>query len=123
MSGIESYPNVNFHRDLNFRCMCGVEMMKCISTTIKKVHMDAILSGLKTIEYKGSKAFWRLRLKPLMFCDFDEDIYINFLCGRKSYKFEVIDIRYVESWKRMKIDENLFCFWFEIHLGGQIDGE
>lgn len=90
--------------------------MKRISTTIKRVWMDKILSGEKTIEYKGAIPHWRARLHKFLYCG--EDIQITFLCGRKPYRFEVLKIFYYEG-DRI-IDGTLHRAFYEIHLGEQI---
>ena len=96
---------------------CGWETKtKWVSTTIKRKWMDKILSGEKTIEYKGATEFWNTRLNKLLYCG--EEISINFLCGRVSYKFKVIRIFYYDNDR--VIDGVLHKGFFEIHLGEQI---
>ena len=93
--------------------------MKWISTTIKRKHLDKILSEEKTIEFKGATPFWMKRLDKLML--YDGDIAINFLCGRESYKFRVEKILYCVG--RRVIDGILHDEFYEIHLGEQITKE
>ena len=109
--------------------------MKWISTTIKKEYMILILAGVKTSEYKGKSKFWNKRIMNLkdslkykslihsgcieMYCA--EDIGINFLCGRKSYKFRVIGI--LDHHHPMKIDNKQFSEFWEIQLGKRLDGD
>lgn len=90
--------------------------MKNISTTIKKKWLDKILSGDKTIEYKGDTPFWRKRLDKLLYCG--EDVVITFLCGRKSYKFKVEKI-FLFIGERV-IEGTCYNAFYEIHLGEQI---
>lgn len=88
-----------------------------ISTTIKKVWLDKILSGEKKIEYKDNTEWWRARLGNIDDLDIDEGVGINFLCGRKHYKFMVTAIHLVISGTPKDIDGNECFTWYEIHLG------
>lgn len=85
-----------------------------ISTTIKKVYMDQILSGKKTVEYKGLSEFWKSRLQKLTDRD---NLAINFLCGQASYKYAVKKVVQVTSNTGMDIDGTMCHSWYEIHLG------
>ena len=90
--------------------------MKNISTTIKRKWLDQILSGIKTVEYKGATPFWRKRLNKLLYCG--EDVVITFLCGRVAYKFKVVKIFYYEGSR--VIEGTCYNAFYEIHLGEQI---
>lgn len=111
---------------LNNSCYFSVDsngggLMRYISTTIKKVWLEQILSGEKVIEFKGATDFWIKRLMPML--EGSDRIIINFLCGRKSFKFTVLNVCHVRSRRPFKIDEVYFYEWFEIHIGGVIYGE
>lgn len=112
--------------------------MKWISTIIKKKWMDKILSGEKTSEYKVSSNFWGKRIENLADnLTFDrtsdpnhhrfiaKDISINFLCGRKSYKYKVTEI--IRHFTPMMIDGVSCNKYIEIKLGDSFvvssDGE
>lgn len=92
--------------------------MKWISTTIKKKWMVKILSGEKTIEYKGATDFWRPRLDKIMINHSDKEIGINFLYGRVPYKYKVENIYYYYGDR--VIDGVLHHGFYEIHLGDRI---
>ena len=93
--------------------------MKNISTTIKRKWLDQILSGIKTVEYKGATPFWRARLDKLRYTD--EPRVITFLCGRESYKFKVKGVYLVGQFK--VIEGTGYRHYYEIHLGEQIQKE
>lgn len=90
-----------------------------ISTTIKKIYMDKILSGEKTSEYKANTPFWNKRLIKYINRLTDEDpLIITFLCGQKSYKYYVKDVICVPL--PMVIDgKKVDCYW-EIQLGKKV---
>ena len=91
--------------------------MKRISTTIKRVWMDKILSGEKTSEFKGATPFWDKRLKPLLYCG--EEIIITFLCGKQPYWFRVRNVFYYDHPRTINGTEHRA--FYEIALGEQID--
>jgi len=95
--------------------------MKKITTTIKKEYLDKILSGEKTIEYKGNTEFWSTRLDKLMLIQ--DKVIINFICGRKSYKFEVWRIERQEDFNGFIINNKSYNSYFKIYLGNRITGE
>jgi len=90
--------------------------MRWISTTIKRKWLDKILSGEKEQEYKGATEFWNKRLTKILECG--EEIGINFLCGRESYKFEVMDINHYYGMR--EIDGTEYESFYEIRLGKPI---
>jgi len=96
--------------------------MKWISTTIKRKWMDKILSGEKRVEFKGMTDFWKTRLLPL--CG-RGDVAINFLCGRESYKYNVLVVEGffddLDDGAYKDIDGVRYNEWFEITLGGRIE--
>lgn len=94
---------------------------KWISTTIKRIHLDPILSGEKTIEYKVASPFWEKRLKKHMgYHGRESNIGINFLCGRESVKYKVFMLTRMHDKKPMDVDGVLVNTWYEIHLGERI---
>lgn len=93
--------------------------MRYISTTIKKVWLDKILSGEKKIELKPGTDFWKKRLMPML--EGSDRIILSLLCGRKAYKFSVMNVCYVQSRRPLKIDVPYYYSWFEIHLGELIE--
>ena len=95
---------------------CG-DIMKTISTTIKKKYMDKILSGEKISELKNANKFWKKRIMPIY--KSGEESIINFLCGKKSYHFEIICILYHDRIE-CEIDGKLCYEWFEILIGNRI---
>lgn len=101
-----------------------------ISTTIKKKFMDLILSGLKKSEYKGYTGFWNKRINNLLpnlkqgtvqirtihyNC---VNVKINFLCGQKSYKYNVLSITLHNS--PLRIDGEIHGSYWQISLGARI---
>ena len=95
--------------------------MYCISTTIKKKWMEQILSGAKTSELKDDTMFWydRLNKARLKLHRDAEQVHINFLCGRKSYRFAVTNIDYFHN-HFLVIDGKECASYWEIHLGEQL---
>lgn len=93
--------------------------MKQISTTIKRKYMNKIMEGTKKIEYKADIKFWNVRLSKLVDVD-DDMIIINFLCGRKSYKYYVIEIKRCFSLDGIIFNDKFHYWWWEIHLGPRI---
>jgi len=94
--------------------------MKWISTTIKRHWLNQILKGKKT-ELKVATDFWRKRLEPLMG---ETDVAINFLCGRETAKYRVVDISYNKRGLKFPpkiIDGTPTYAWFEIELGERIE--
>jgi hypothetical protein len=92
--------------------------MKWVSTTIKKVWMDEILAGRKCIEYKDRSEYWKKRLEDLAYNVGTHTGHgINFLCGRKSYKFRIDRIEM--KCGAMIIDNKPSNSWYEIHIGLQ----
>ena len=93
--------------------------MKWISTTIKRVWLDKILSGEKTSEFKVASDFWMKRLTCGHYAP--GELGINFLCGRKAVKYNVTRIVF---WgmpgQRMNIDGKVVKEWYEIVLGERI---
>ena len=92
--------------------------MKKITTTIKQEYMDKILNGTKKVEYKKAKDFWNKRLEKLIN---EENVIINFVCGKRFYKYKVIKIIKINSSKIID-DETVLNYW-EIHIGNRITGE
>ena len=93
-----------------------------ISTTIKKKYMDKILSLEKVIESKGATDFWIKRLsKARELLRKNKTVGINFLCGRKSYKFKVNEIYLVDSNTLLcRVDDQYFRNIYNIYLGERI---
>lgn len=69
--------------------------IKWISTTIKKQYYEKIKDGTKKREYKEYSEYWIKRLEPLIKIQNQEDIGINFLCGRDFHKRWVLYLQYV----------------------------
>jgi len=92
-----------------------------ISTTIKGLWMDKILSGEKTSEYKGNSDFWWKRLTKFIGHRFDkEPVFITFLRGRMSYKYRVKCVLFYPVPK--EIDGVVYdCYW-EIRLSHSTQG-
>lgn len=91
--------------------------MDKISTTIKKKYMSRILRGKKKTELKGAIDYWKRRLHKL--CgSHNGDLEINFLCGRTSYKFDVLAVTFYKADKI--IDETFYDGYYEIKLGERI---
>lgn len=87
-----------------------------LSTTIKKVWMDKILSGEKKVEYKGATDYWKKRI-----CWPNCPTEINFLCGQKSYRYKIPRIvQCVDALHPKDIDGVLFSEWYEIELGERV---
>ena len=99
--------------------------MKWLSTTIKKEYMMLILAGVKRSEFKGNSEYWNKRItnlkdnlkynrsSPPNYEWFDaKDVSINFLCGRKSYKYEVFAI--LRHHTPMEIDGVYYPRFWEI---------
>lgn len=104
------------------------EAIKLISTTIKREYMDLILKGEKKVEYKAPNEYWikRLGIRHLILGlnppKEKEHKVINFLCGRKSYKYKINKITLDKT-----PDELIGWFHsskcFHIHLGDRIGGD
>jgi len=97
--------------------------MLCISTTIKKKWMDKILSGEKTSELKADSPYWNKRINNIIRHKLNEmgytKVIINFLCGQKSYKYEVLAIhKNIDS--GINIDGIFHKRYWEIELGGRL---
>lgn len=90
-----------------------------LSTTIKRVYLDAIRSGDKTIEYKAASDWWRDRLgKAQAALKTGGRVSITFVCGRDNVdKYNVPRIELKQSAAGMNIDGNTVYEWYEIHLG------
>jgi len=91
-----------------------------ISTTIKKIWMDKILSGEKTSEFKVASVFWIKRLTGarIVLDQLQQPVRINFLCGQIAYKFIVKEILFHN--KPMVIDGVKTQMYYEIKLGQQL---
>lgn len=101
------------------------EIEKWISTTIKKKYMDKILEGKKTIEYKKASEYWEKRLNKYREYGREDysDVGINFLCGQKSYKFEVKNVSLWYHTDGLEIDGEMVRHVFHIVLGKRLDTE
>jgi hypothetical protein len=89
--------------------------MKFLTTTIKRCYMDLILSGKKTIEYKGYIDHWKKRIdKILKDPGYPADYGINFLCGQIAYKYKITKIVLVDSPK--EIAGTTYPKHYEIHF-------
>ena len=79
-----------------------------MSTTIKRVYMDQILSGEKKVEYKENTPYWQDRIKG-------GASIINFLCGQKFYKYRIVRIRCIKTPKRIRfLIKTSYCFAIEL---------
>ena len=99
-----------------------------ISTTIKRMYMDKILSGEKTVEYKSLIPYWDRRvgkfLHKALFANSNPPTLpkgINFLCGRKSYKFKITMIRIEATSPDIPTDVVSTGGCYAIHLGERIE--
>ena len=81
--------------------------------------MDKILSMQKRVEYKEYSEFWQKRLDPLLRC-YDK-ICINFLCGQKSYKFEVMYLERIKVQWAIDIDGKICHEYYAIYIGEKIN--
>lgn len=88
-----------------------------LSTTIKKKWMDKILSGEKTSETKVASQYWNNRINKIIETPLKLD-GINFLCGQKCYKYEILDIIWHND--ATEIDGFPTQYWWEIVLGKRI---
>ncbi len=79
--------------------------------------MDKILSGEKTSETKVASEYWNKRIANVL-----KDVWslegINFLCGQKSYKYEVADVVWHND--ETELDGFPTQYWWEIKLGERI---
>ncbi len=97
--------------------------MKWISTTIKKIYLDKILTGEKRIERKVGNEFWEPRLtKALHELACGREVGLNLLCSQKNHKFKVKEIEKIvlPTGMRKEIDGVKTQIWFEIHIGDEI---
>ena len=79
-----------------------------LSTTIKKVFMDRILSGEKKVEYKENTRYWQDRIKG-------DATVINFLCGQKFYKYKINRIRCIKTPRGVRtVIKTSYCFAIEL---------
>lgn len=94
-----------------------------ISTTIKKIYLDNILVNNKTSEYKGASEFWIKRLEKYI-GPHENDLGINFLCGKMSVKFFVKEVhRYNPIGFPYTIDGVEFKSYYDIKIGNRIETE
>lgn len=91
-----------------------------ISTTIKKIWLDKILSGEKSIEFKIASNHWNKRLLRLTDPRWTRPIEINFLCGRDSYRFRVESVEIIIDPDGFDIDGEITNEYYAIHLGKRI---
>jgi len=99
----------------------GDEIDYWITTTIKWIHLEKILSGEKKIEYKVKKPFWDDRLgKAKRLIDEGKNIGINFVCKKRGYKYHLIEIESHDRDEPMDIDGIMTKEWYENHLGDRI---
>lgn len=94
--------------------------MKWISTTIKKKYFLEIKNGTKKREYKECSEYWKKRLEPLIKIQNQEDIGINFLCGRENHKRWVTYMQYVNVTWTYDIDGKELSELYTIYLGEEI---
>jgi hypothetical protein len=98
-----------------------------ISTTIKKEYMEAILKGEKKVEYKSINPYWNKRiLTRQAYLEIlvgknaiEQHKVINFLCGRKSYKFKIKKITLDRTPTELEMIVG-YPFCYHIHLGERI---
>jgi hypothetical protein len=94
--------------------------LKWISTTIKKIYYEKIKDGSKRREYKEYSEYWKKRIEPLILIQNNEDIGINFLCGRDNHKRWVLYIQYVKvPWFYDVVEKQLRELYI-IELGEEI---
>ncbi len=93
-----------------------------ISTTIKKKYLDKILEGEKTIEYKKGSEFWKKRLEKHLGVFKSGSLGINFLCGQKTYKFDVLQVIHISNrLKEIEIDGEKVDDYYKIYIGERLD--
>ena len=91
--------------------------MKYISTTIKRKHLDKILSGEKTIERKVATPYWNPRLNNILRNiklserGRIEGVGLNLLCGQENYKFRAASLFKARSACPKEIDGVLTNEW------------
>ena len=98
-------------------------MKRGISTTIKKVWLDKILSGEKTVERKRATQFWITRLQPFVGKTVAQmsQTQINFLCGKYAIKYRVKTVVRLHSGTPIDIDGVPATDWYEIYLGERVE--
>lgn len=97
----------------------GDPMTYWLSTTIKRKHLDKILSGEKTSEYKNASEHWVKRCENAK--SSDGDIGIIFICGSVVYRYEVRDIIFnYDHDDPFEIDDEMCAAWYDIALGARI---
>ena len=101
----------------------GGENIKWISTTIKKKYFEEIKKGTKKREYKEFSEYWQKRIEPLIRIQNKEEIGINFLCGRKCHKREVVTLQYVNVTWSYDVDGKQLNELYIIELGEEIEKE
>jgi len=93
-----------------------------ITTTIKRKYMDQILSGIKTVEYKGYTDFWSTRINRVLHNPvYPDNCVINFLCGQKAYKYKITKIE-LQVGPR-EIDGAKYDKYYEIHFEEMPEGQ
>lgn len=94
--------------------------MKWISTTIKKIYYEKIKDGSKRREYKEYSEYWKKRIEPLILIQNQEDIGINFLCGRENHKRWVLYLQYINTPWFYGVDGKELYELYIIELGEEI---
>jgi hypothetical protein len=98
----------------------GGDKIKWISTTIKKKYYLEIKKGIKKREYKEYSEYWIKRLEPLIKIQNQEEIGINFLCGRENHKRRVLYIQYINTPWFYDVDGKELYELYIIELGEEI---
>lgn len=83
-----------------------------ISTTIKAIYLDLIVSGEKKVEYREINDFWTKRI-----CKIPDQII--FICGNRVERYEIVSIELVNK----KIYDFDNTFWFALHLGKRLKND
>lgn len=112
--------------------------MKTLSFRIRKEYFDAIVYGMKTVEYRRDIPFWRIRVANVLtdpqtnfplsiglgFISFPVVATGVFICGKRIHRREITKISLMKtpddfSAQGKKDVNTKLCFGF--HLGAEIE--
>ena len=88
---------------------------KSVVLRIRKRYFDAVVSGLKTVEFRKDSEFWRKRIQ-------DAGVAV-FICGKRIHRRNILSVQVIKTpgWfseQGQKDVDTPYCF--AIYLGGEV---